>query len=116
MPKIKFYTLTETAAQDFRDAKAWSLNRWGPDLTKRYFTDLHEAANHIAKNLDAHQKRDDLAGDTGLCIHPIREHYLIYVPDGNDHVIIVALIRQGRNVPDILRANAFKIHRELDQL
>ncbi|MBV1901951.1 MAG: type II toxin-antitoxin system RelE/ParE family toxin [Kordiimonadaceae bacterium] len=116
MPKNKLYVLTETAAQDFRGAKRWSLARWSNELTKQYFTDLHKGADYIATHLNSVQKRDDLTGDTGLCIHAVREHYIVYVPTGVTEIIIVALIRQNQNVLRALKANSFKIHRSLKEI
>ena len=37
--KAKHYRLTLTAEKDFQEAKAWSLSRWGEELTKKYFKD-----------------------------------------------------------------------------
>lgn len=73
------YILTNTAERDFYDAKTWSLERWGSDLTKAYFQDLHETAENIAKYQSRYKSRDDLAGGTGLCVRAVREHYLIYI-------------------------------------
>jgi len=116
MARSKYYRLTETAEQDFSEAKRWSLARWGKDLTKEYFTDLHEGANYIATHLSSMQKRDDLTGDTGLCIHAVREHYIVYIPSGKQEIIIVALIRQGRNIIRALKGNSYKIKREIQEL
>jgi hypothetical protein len=47
----------------------------------------------------------------------VREHYLVYLPSSEtDQLIIVALIRQTRDVPSILRANNFLIKRQLKRL
>jgi len=112
----RHYTLTKTAEQDFRQAKRWSLSRWGKPLTKQYFTDLHIGAEYIAANHKSLQKRDTLTDETGLGIHPVREHYVIYVPNGDKDIVIVALIRQTRDVPNILKANQFMIQKELKDI
>jgi len=116
MPDKKHYLLTWGAEADLREAKQWSLSRWGKELTKDYFADLDHAAEYVA----AHQKhlhiREDLAGETGLLIHPVREHYLVYFPIDDCTVIIVAVIRQSRNVPEILGKSAFMIHREVTEI
>jgi plasmid stabilization system protein ParE len=39
MPR-KRYILTDRAASDLREARAWLRARWGKDLTNRYFDDL----------------------------------------------------------------------------
>ena len=109
----RHYRLTEAAVEDFRAAKKWSLDRWGKALTKDYFEDLHKGVEYIALNQQALQQRDDLTGNTGLCIHAIREHYVVYVPTGATEIVVLALIRQTRDVPKILKENAYKIAREL---
>lgn len=117
-PKSRLpYILTETAENDFRNARNWSRQRWGKDLTKQYFQDLHESALYIAKNWRSLPTREDLTGASGLGVHAAREHYLVYLPSSDtDQLIIVALIRQTRDVPSILRANNFLIKRQLKRL
>ena len=115
MRQRKHYILTETAEQDFRDAKAWSLKRWGADLTRQYFEDLHKEAEYIAQNHRSLRERDDLTGDTGLCVHPVREHHVVYTPIDTDKIIIVALIRQTRDVPGILKTHSHRIRQELNE-
>ena len=60
--------------------------------------------------------RDDLTGDTGLSVHPVREHYLVYLPVVDQHIVIVAVIRQSRDVPEILGKAEFMIRREITEI
>ena len=115
MGQRKHYILTKTAERDFREAKAWSLKRWGAELTRQYFEDLHNGAEYIAQNHRSLRERDDLTGDTGLGVHPVREHYVVYTPMDTDEIIIVALIRQARDVPGILKTHSYKIRQELKE-
>jgi plasmid stabilization system protein ParE len=112
----KFYLLTARAAADLREARTWSRARWGKELTNRYFEDLHEGAEYIAKNHASLRSRHDLAGGTALLIYPIREHYLVYEPLAPQLVAIVAVIRQSRDVPAILQKWAAPIRRELVEI
>lgn len=114
--KKRHYTLTKTAEQDFRKAKRWSLSRWGKPLTRQYFKDLHQGAEYIAANHKSLRERDTLTGESGLGVHAVREHYIIYVPSDDKEIVIVALIRQTRDVPNILKANKFGIQRELKDI
>jgi len=109
----RHYVLTRLAELDLHEARAWSLARWGSKLTRAYFGDLHKAAEYVAIHHQALNSREDLTGYTGLSIHPVREHYLIYLPVGDGQVIIVAVIRQSRDVPQILGKAAFMIQREV---
>ncbi len=109
----KSYILTETALRDFREARRWSVARWGKKRTKSYFQQLHDSVDYIATHQPAIAARDDLIGNTDLGVYPVGEHYLVYVPVSDTQIIIVALIRQTRDVPAILKANSFQIHRQL---
>lgn len=113
MVRKRLYQLTATAELDFRAARYWSQQRWGRELTRQYFQDLHDAANTIAAYPERYAAQEDLTGDTGLSIHAVREHYLVYVPLEAERIAVVALIRQTRDVPGILRAQAAKIRHEI---
>lgn len=110
------YLLTATAESDFRKAHQWSLSRWGKELTKQYFADLHEAAEMVARNHRSLPKKGYLTGTTGMGVHAVREHYIVYVPIDEKSIVIVALMRQSRNVPAVLRANDFMIRRQLQEI
>jgi plasmid stabilization system protein ParE len=109
----KSYVLTARAAADLSEARAWSRARWGKELTDRYFTDLHEGAQHIAENYQSLLDRQELAGGTALLLYPVREHYIVYEPLGVGFIAIVAVVRQGRDIPAILQKWAAPIRREL---
>jgi len=108
--------LTRLAEADLRRAKRWSLSRWGTNLTREYFRDLHDAANFVAAHPHSLSNREDIAGDSGLSVHPVREHYLIYLTVADKYVVIVSVIRQTRDVPDILRRAQFLIRREVTEI
>ena len=112
MPR-KSYILTVRAEADLREARAWSLSRWGKELTNRYFEDMHEGAQYVAENYASFRNRHDLAGGTSLLLYPIREHYIVYEPLGKQFIAVVAVVRQGRDLPAILQKWAEPIRREL---
>jgi plasmid stabilization system protein ParE len=112
----KHYVLTATAERDFRQARQWSLSRWGAELTKKYFVSLHESAEYIAQNHHSLEDKEYLTGTTGLGIHAVKEHYLVYVPIREGYIGIVALIRQTRDIPAILKANNYLICREISDI
>ncbi len=116
MPDKKSYILTITAEEDFREAKQWSLSRWGRNQTKQYFFDLHNGAEYIAKNYQSLSSKESLAVNTGLGIYAVREHYMVYVPVREGFIVIVALIRQIRDVPAILQANNYLFQREFKDI
>ncbi len=115
MPR-KSYVLTIRATDDLREARVWSRARWGKDLTNRYFEDLHAGAEYIAENYASFRDRQELAGGTALFLYPVREHYFVYEPLGPRFIAIVAVIRQGRDIPAILQKWAAPIRRELTEI
>lgn len=112
----KGYVLTTRAAADLREARAWSRARWGKELTQRYFEDLHEGAQFIAEHHASLRDRHELAGGTALLLYPIREHYIVYEPLASGFIAIVAVLRQGRDIPAILQKWAAPIRQELIEI
>lgn len=117
MPRRKrHYVLTQKAMLDFRQAKIWSISRWGKDLTTQYFNDLHQGAEFIALNLPSLPEKEYMTGMVELGVYAVREHYIIHVPISKKRIAIVALIRQTRDVPAIIKANNYIIRRELRKI
>jgi plasmid stabilization system protein ParE len=112
----KSYVLTVRAEADLREARAWSRSRWGKELTSRYFEDLHAGAQYIADNHTLFGSRHQLAGGTSLFLYPVREHYIVYEPLTEKSIAVVAVIRQGRDIPTILQKWAAPIRRELIEI
>ena len=112
----KHYTLTLTAQADLQELTAWSIGRWGNDLTDKYLRDLHDGAEYLAENSCVSGLRNDLTANTGLSVYPIREHYIAFTPVAKNHIVIVAFIRQGRDIPNILRKAGVQIERELKEI
>jgi plasmid stabilization system protein ParE len=110
------YVLTVRAEVDLREARAWSRSRWGKELTSRYFEDLHEGAQYIADNHTSFGSRHQLAGGTSLFLYPVREHYIVYEPLTEKSIAVVAVIRQGRDIPTILQKWAAPIRRVLVEI
>src|SRR5262245_8228144 len=73
------YVLTPTARRHMREAKAWSLSRWGQELTEQYFHELEKTALYLVDHHSRVASRK-LAGESGLGLYPAREHYIVYVP------------------------------------
>ena len=92
------------------------MRRWGPKLTQAYFIELDEAARRLAKDFCIYRSREELAGGRGLLLHPVREHYLVFEPLGKSQIIIVAVLRQSRDIPAILSKGQHLIGRELNAL
>ena len=48
-----------------------------------------------------------------MLVYPVREHHTVYEPLAERFIAIVAVIRQGRDVPSILQKWSAPIRREL---
>lgn len=85
-------------------------------MKNRYFDGLREGAQYIAENHASLRDRHELAGGTALLLYPVREHYIVYEPLAPRLIAIVAVIRQGRDIPAILQKWAAPIRRELMEI
>jgi|CXWL01.1.fsa_nt_gi plasmid stabilization system protein ParE len=110
------YILTPTARNHLREAKIWSRTRWGEELTTQYFYDLEKVALHLATNHHQSANRQEFSEKSGLNAYPVREHYIIYTPLNNQKIVIVAFIRQTRDIPALLNKYAYLFKRELDEI
>lgn len=110
------YQLTQTAERDFRAAKYWSQKRWGKDLTKQYFQDVHDTVNNIAQNPERYARRGELATPNNVQVVGVREHYVVYVPIKENFIIVVAFMRQVRDIPTILETHAEHIQKEVQSI
>lgn len=113
MPMDEQYAFTQEAWDNLHEAIAWSKARWGQRLTNQYIDDLHAGFCRLASDHGKLPSREELTVDTGLSIYPIREHYVVFEPVGEQQIIIVALIHQVRDVPAVLRGKSWRIKREL---
>jgi plasmid stabilization system protein ParE len=110
------YALSPTARNQLREARRWSLERWGPELRRAYFADLDAAAQKLALIHNSLPSRTYLTGDAELHAYPVREHFLIYMPIDAFRIAIVAVIRQGRNLPEIVARYRYTVAKELPKL
>jgi plasmid stabilization system protein ParE len=85
-------------------------------LSNVYFHDLHEATQELAEHPNRFQSREELDGGTGIKLHAVRQHILAYERVNAHTVAIVAVLRQDRDIPNILRKGAYMISRELKAL
>lgn len=113
------YVLTPGAVDDIREVGDWSLERWGKEKTLQYLTELHEGLEYVAANcktLEHSKTRDDLSGGTGLRLYPVNKHYIVFIAMGEQWIAVVAVIRQGRDIPALLQKDGFTIRRELQEI
>ena len=78
--------------------------------------DLHAGAQFIAENHSALRRRQELSGGTRLLVYPVRELYIVYEPLAERFIAVVAVIRQGRDIPAILQKWSVPIRRELIEI
>ncbi len=113
------YLLTLGAVDDIREVGDWSLQHWGKEKTVEYLTDLHQGLEFLAENFktfENNKTREDLSGGTGLLLYPINKHYVVFVAIDEQTIAVAAVIRQGRDIANILQKDAFAIRRELQEI
>jgi len=79
--------------------------------------DLHRidvSARH--GRLTGPSARDELTAATARHVYPVPEHYIVYEPPGERFIVVVAVVRQGRDIPAIMRKWAVPIRRELTEI
>ena len=69
-----------------------------------------------SKILNRFQSREELEGGTGIKLHAVRQHFLAYDRLDDNTIVFVAVLRQDRDIPGILRKGAYQISRELKAL
>ena|SRR5947209_4908910 len=107
------YTLTEGAELDADEIHARSLEEFGEGQTRKFMAEFHKAACFAAENHALVPHRSKLAGETGLSLYPVNNYYLAYHPVADDHIVIVAVVHQARDLPNLLNDNAERIKYEL---
>lgn len=110
----RHYFLSPTATTHLREHKRWSLEHFGHATTKRYFQDLDKGFQYIADNHERFQVRPELTRTTGVCIYPIRKHYIVFIPLKNG-VHIADVLGQAQDIPNILSESAAAFQQELAQ-
>jgi len=109
------YTLTEGARIDSDEIYAKSIKDFGIEQTKKYMAEFDKAAGFVAENHKRVPNRSHLTGETGLSLYPVNNHYLAYYPIADDHIVIVAVIKQVRDLPSRLNQHAERIAQQLSQ-
>lgn len=110
----KPYHLSLTAIRQLKAHRAWSRRQFGEKVTRQYFADMDKGVRYIAKQYTALPARPELTGTTGMCIYPVREHYVVFVPLSQG-IFIASILAQSQNVPVILDECAALFRRELNQ-
>ena len=100
------YTLTRGAEADLDEIYKRSLAQFGRDQTNRFMADLKKAAEFAADHHGKIPTRSHLTGDSGLSLYPVNNHFLAYRPVAPNHIVVIAIFRQSRDVAALIVANA----------
>jgi plasmid stabilization system protein ParE len=104
--KSSKYTLTMRAEVDLDEFYEKSLEQYGPIQTNKFLADLKKAAEFVADNIGKAPTRAHLVGESGLSLYPVNNHFIAYRPVTVDHIVIIAIIRQSRDVAALIAAEA----------
>lgn len=84
--KIKFRPKAESDLEDIWD---YTLTQWGGDQAITYLENLRSAIDLLADYPDMARLREEF--DPPVRLHPVREHLVIYVINGEDLEVIRVL-------------------------
>lgn len=110
--KSSRYTLTKSAEADLDEIYARSLAQFGRAQTNLFMADFKRAAEFAADHIGKLPTRTHLVGESGLSLYPVNNHYLAYRPVGNNHIVIIAIFRQARDIPALITAEAEKFQKD----
>ena len=114
--KSSKYTLTRRAESDLDELYEKSLEQFGPIQTNRFMTDLKNAAEFAADNIGKIPARAHLVGDSGLSLYPVKNHFIAYRPVAEDHIVIITIFRQSRDVAALIAAEADRFRADFSEI
>lgn len=88
----------------------------GRRIDRAVFSELHDCVESLSRNPGRSTSMDQVPDVAEPKIHPVRGHYLVYVPIDGICIVNVGLIRQTQNVSEIVNANGFTIQRQLKEI
>ena len=97
------YILTPAALKDMRRIGIEGRARWGDERTAVYMRDLKRGFQHIADRHDALPERPKLTAASGLRLHRVGRHYIVFIVLTPDHVAITSVLHDHMDVPARLR-------------
>lgn len=107
--------LTPWAAATLRSIRYWSHERFGKKNAEKYFVDIDKALSFIAQSCGKVVSRDDLTGDSGFSIYPVREHFIVFdVLNGT--IFVFDFVKQERDILTVLNDYAARFRRHAAQL
>lgn len=110
------YTLTKGAEADLDDIYRKSVELFGHAQTNKFLIELERAAEFAADNIGKIQTRAHLTGDSGLSLYPVNNHFIAYRPVADNHIVIIALFRQSRDIPSFVMAEAEKFKADFAEI
>ena len=110
------YTLTKGAEADLDEIYRRSLERFGRDQTNTFMTALKKAAEFAADNHGKVPPRSQLTGESGLSLYPVHNHFIAYRPVADHHIVIIALLRQSRDIPAFVLAEAKRFRKDFAEI
>jgi plasmid stabilization system protein ParE len=106
------YTLTKGAEADLEEIYRHSLEMFGLEQTNKFMAELKKAAEFAADNHGKVSTRAHLTGESGLSLYPVNNHFIAYRPVAENHIVIIALFRQSRDIPSFIRAESEKFKKD----
>lgn len=110
--KSSQYTFTKSAEADLDEIYEKSLQQFGRTQTNIFMAAFKKAAEFAADNVGKVSTRAHLAGESGLSLYPVNNHYIAYRPVAENHIVIIAIFRQSRDIAALVMAEAEKFQKD----
>src|SRR5277367_4079932 len=113
---VRKYTFTKGAEADLDEIHERSREQYGRAQTNKFIAELKKAAEFAANNIGKVATRGHLTGDSGLSLYPVNNHFLAYRPVSIDHIVIIAIFRQSRDVAAHIAAEAERFQNDFREI
>lgn len=97
------YHITPLAGEHMRSIARDGIRRWGIAQALAYTEQLERGVQHIADRHHALPERAKLTGASGLRLHRVGRHYIVFIVLTPDHVAITSVLHDHMDVPARLR-------------
>ena len=114
--KSRKYTLTKGAEADLDEIHQRSLELFGCGQTNKFMSDLNRAAEFAAANVGKIPTRSHLTGESGLSLYPVNSHFIAYRPVAKNHIVIIAVFRQSRDITRFILSEADKFKMDFAEI
>lgn len=98
--------LLPVAQEDLAEIRDYYLREAGYRVTRMMLRDFVDGFSFLARVPGAGHKREDLAEDRCILSWPMRDYFIVYMPDTNP-LRILAILRGSQEVAQIMNRRGY---------